>query len=154
MDSDWTTKEKREWTMIVFSELLKSFINEKNISVKKLAANVQMDRTLIQKYMSGSRVPKNYREVQKLADGMMLLPEQQGELLDAYYRNLYGDKTYEGYRKIAETLEGMKDFRRRTACRGISRYRDAGGTTGGSGVRAARKTGSGAGVHQPAAEGM
>ena len=36
--------------MIVFSELLKSFINEKNISVKKLAANVQMDRTLIQKY--------------------------------------------------------------------------------------------------------
>ena len=40
--------------MIVFSELLKSFINEKNISVKKLAANVQMDRTLIQKYMSGS----------------------------------------------------------------------------------------------------
>ena len=41
---------------------------------------------------------------------MMLLPEQQGELLDAYYRNLYGDKTYEGYRKIAETLEGMKDF--------------------------------------------
>ncbi len=111
MDSDWTTKEKREWTMIVFSELLKSFINEKNISVKKLAANVQMDRTLIQKYMSGSRVPKNYREVQKLADGMMLLPEQQGELLDAYYRNLYGDKTYEGYRKIAETLEGMKDFR-------------------------------------------
>ena len=62
MDSDWTTKEKREWTMIVFSELLKSFINEKNISVKKLAANVQMDRTLIQKYMSGSRVPKNYRE--------------------------------------------------------------------------------------------
>ena len=121
--------------MIVFSELLKSFINEKNISVKKLAANVQMDRTLIQKYMSGSRGPKNYREVQKLADGMMLLPEQQGELLDAYYRNLYGDKTYEGYRKIAETL-------------------DAGGTTGGSGVRAARKTGSGAGVHQPAAAGM
>ena len=57
--------------MIVFSELLKSFINEKNISVKKLAANVQMDRTLIQKYMSGSRVPKNYREVQKLADGML-----------------------------------------------------------------------------------
>lgn len=97
--------------MIVFSELLKSFINEKNISVKKLAANVQMDRTLIQKYMSGSRTPKNYREVQKLAGGMMLLPEQQGELLDAYYRNLYGDKTYEGYRKIAETLEGMKDFR-------------------------------------------
>ena len=141
-------KRKREWTMIVFSELLKSFINEKNISVKKLAANVQMDRTLIQKYMSGSRTPKNYREVQKLADGMMLLPEQQGELLDAYYRNLYGDKTYEGYRKIAETLEGMKDFR------GISRYRDARGTTGGSGVRAARKTGSGAGVHQPAAEGM
>ena len=104
-------KRKREWTMIVFSELLKSFINEKNISVKKLAANVQMDRTLIQKYMSGSRTPKNYREVQKLAGGMMLLPEQQGELLDAYYRNLYGDKTYEGYRKIAETLEGMKDFR-------------------------------------------
>ena len=65
--------------MIVFSELLKSFINEKNISVKKLAANVQMDRTLIQKYMSGSRVPKNYREVQKLADGMMLLPESSRE---------------------------------------------------------------------------
>ena len=70
--------------MIVFSELLKSFINEKNISVKKLAANVQMDRTLIQKYMSGSRGPKNYREVQKLADGMMLLPEQQGELTEIF----------------------------------------------------------------------
>lgn len=87
---------------------------------------------------------------------MMLLPEQQGELLDAYYRNLYGDKTYEGYRKIAETLEGMKDFRMKEPAvpAGISRYRDARGTTGGSGVRAARKTGSGAGVHQPAAEGM
>ena len=115
-----------------------------------------MDRTLIQKYMSGSRTPKNYREVQKLADGMMLLPEQQGELLDAYYRNLYGDKTYEGYRKIAETLEGMKDFRMKEPAvpAAFPRYRDARGTTGGSGVRAARKTGSGAGVHQPAAEGM
>ena len=70
--------------MIVFSELLKSFINEKNISVKKLAANVQMDRTLIQKYMSGSRVPQNYREVQKRAEGMRVLREQKGELLDEY----------------------------------------------------------------------
>ncbi len=60
--------------------------------------------------MSGSRGLEELQRVQKLADGMMLLPEQQGELLDAYYRNLYGDKTYEGYRKIAETLEGMKDF--------------------------------------------
>ena len=141
--------------MIVFSELLKSFINEKNISVKKLAANVQMDRTLIQKYMSGSRVPKNYREVQKLADGMMLLPEQQGELLDAYYRNLYGDKTYEVSEDRRDTgrNEGFS-YEGTGIARGISRYRDAGGTTGGSGVRAARKTGSGAGVHQPAAEGM
>ena len=74
--------------------------------------------------MSGSRVPKNYREVQKLADGMMLLPEQQGELLDAYYRNLYGDKTYEGYRKIAETLEGIDVYKRQAPVGLSKRGRD------------------------------
>ena len=82
--------------MIVFSELLKSFINEKNISVKKLAANVQMDRTLIQKYMSGSRTPEELQRGAKAGRRNDAAAGQQGELLDAYYRNLYGDKTYEG----------------------------------------------------------
>ena len=44
------------------------------------------------------------------------------------YRNLYGDKTYRGVSKIAETLEGMKDFLYEGTgiARGISRCRDAG----------------------------
>lgn len=97
--------------MLVFSELLKKYINENKISVKKLSSELHMDRTLMQKYMSGNRIPKNYLEVERIGQVLLLLPQQQEELLEAYYRDIYGDKNYESYIMIKDALEGVRDFR-------------------------------------------
>lgn len=64
--------------MSTFSDLLKQHINDKGISVRKLSMELEIDRTLLQKYMSGSRTPKNHLEVRKIAKGISLIPQRNG----------------------------------------------------------------------------
>lgn len=97
--------------MILFSELLKEYISLNRISVKKLAECVGMDRTLLQKYMSGLRRPKNKREVERISLCMLLTPEQREKLLLSYYQTVYGRKTYESFRQIKDFLEGNGNLR-------------------------------------------
>lgn len=94
-----------------FCELMKEYISKGRISVKKLAADMGIDRTLLQKYIAGSRKPKNRREVDQIALCMMLSPAEQDRLVTAYFQGIYGRKSYESFQQIKRFLEGNIDLK-------------------------------------------
>lgn len=97
--------------MSLFSEALKEFVEKSHISVRKLSLELNMDRTLFHKYLSGIRIPKSFKEVQNISHAMMLLPAQQKILSEAYAKSIYGEKSYQSFEKIRQILEGMYDLR-------------------------------------------
>ncbi len=97
--------------MSLFSEMLKEYVKKSRISVSKLAAEAEIDRTLLHKYLSGSRLPASRGQVARMGRAMMLLPMQQDLLLEHYAKSAYGEKKYESFGKIRRILEGMQDLR-------------------------------------------
>ena len=51
--------------MSQFSDLLSIYIKESPYNVKNLANKIQMDRTILQKYISGNRFPTSYACIEK-----------------------------------------------------------------------------------------
>lgn len=97
--------------MSLFSDLLKKHVDNQKMSVRKLAEKLQIDRTLFQKYLSGARIPKNYNEVTKIGQELMLTSEQKELLLKRYHESIYGAKKYESFMAIKDVLEGTNDLR-------------------------------------------
>lgn len=96
--------------MSQFSELLKGYAKSSGGSNRKLAAKIGMDRTLLQKYLSGERLPKNREEVEVLSKGLMLSVYQQGQLIELYYREVYGNKKYDCYLQIKTFYENIENY--------------------------------------------
>lgn len=72
---------------------------------------LEIDRTLLQKYMSGSRTPKNHLEVRKIAKGISLSSAEQDDLLETYYESIYAPEKYGDFLMIRNVLAGTQDFR-------------------------------------------
>ena len=96
--------------MPVFAEVLKYYINESHVSVRKLSMETGIDRTLIHKYMADRRIPKSIEEVKRLGRCLMLSPEKQKQLLESYNQSLYGEERYRGFLTIQQILLGVPDF--------------------------------------------
>lgn len=97
--------------MSVYGERLKKYIKDSGLSVRKLAAEANIDRTLLQRYLSGERLSKNVKEVRYLSECLMLSPENQENLIESYNQTRYGLKKYESFLMIRDMLSGMVDFR-------------------------------------------
>lgn len=96
--------------MSAYGDCLKRYIKDKRVSVRKLSMETKIDRTLIQKYLSGDRLPKNIDEVNQISDCLMLSPEKKEELVRQYNKSYYGDKQYEGFLMIRDILNGLVDY--------------------------------------------
>ncbi|HIZ07010.1 MAG TPA: hypothetical protein IAA08_03625 [Candidatus Eubacterium avistercoris] len=96
--------------MPVFAEVLKYYINESHVSVRKLSMEAGIDRTLIHKYMADRRIPKSIEEVKRLGRCLMLSSEKQKQLLESYNQSLYGEERYRGFLTIQQILLGVPDF--------------------------------------------
>lgn len=97
--------------MASYGEILRKFIKDSGMSVRKLSIETDINRTLLQKYLSGERLPKNIREVQHISECLMLSPEKKEALLECYNRSRYGAKRYDSFLMIRDMLNGQADFR-------------------------------------------
>lgn len=97
--------------MASYGEILRKFIKDSGMSVRKLSVETDINRTLLQKYLSGERLPKNIREVQHISECLMLSPEKKEALLECYNRSRYGAKRYDSFLMIRDMLNGQADFR-------------------------------------------
>lgn len=111
------------------------------MSVSRLAKETGFNRTLLQKYLSGDRLPKTVQESCQLAEALMLSPEKQEELLEQYNRSRYGIRQYDGFLMIRDIVRGLVDYRmqpayvRESARQSVSPI--SGEHAGGSGARTA-----------------
>lgn len=97
--------------MASYGEILRKFIKDSGMSVRKLSVETDINRALLQKYLSGERLPKNIKEVQHISECLMLSPEKKEALLECYNRSRYGAKRYDSFLMIRDMLNGQADFR-------------------------------------------
>lgn len=127
--------------MSLYGECLRKYIEESGMSVSRLAKETGFNRTLLQKYLSGDRLPKTVQESCQLAEALMLSPEKQEELLEQYNRSRYGIRQYDGFLMIRDIVRGLVDYRmqpayvRESARQSVSPI--SGEVAGGSGARTA-----------------
>ena len=97
--------------MSSYGDSLRKYIKENGMSVRKLSIETEINRTLLQKYLSGERLPKNLEEVNHISRCLMLSPAKQENLIECYNRSRYGEKRYEGFLMIRDMLKGLTNFR-------------------------------------------
>lgn len=90
--------------MSQFSEKLKYLIEESGTNIYQLAKNAGLDRTTIQRSITGERLPGT-AFVEKLCDFLRVSPRERKDLMELYSINKIGEKTYAGRKYIKELIE-------------------------------------------------
>lgn len=90
--------------MSKFSEKLRLLIEESGIKIYQLAKNAELDRTTIQRAITGQRLP-GLNFVEKLSGYLRLSPAERTELFDLYSISKIGENVYAGRKYIKEIVE-------------------------------------------------
>lgn len=96
--------------MIRFGEKLKGYMNETKSSVSRIAEEAGLDRTVLHKYMAGSRLPKTCEEVESIAKALRLSLKDQEKLMEYYNKEIYGEQSYESFQVMKRMLEGIPEL--------------------------------------------
>jgi len=99
-------KNKQVIFMSAFSAMLSGYVNLQKTNISSLSSESGIERTLLHKYISGSRTPSDICAVRSVADALMLSPQQKKSLCDSFRLTVLGE---EGYRNIEQT-EKILDF--------------------------------------------
>ena len=93
--------------MSQFSNLLSIYIKESPYNIKNLANEIQIDRTILQKYISGKRFPTNYATIQKIISHLTLTDQQKYDLKKAYQIEKLGLDQYNYLLEIKSIIENI-----------------------------------------------
>lgn len=92
---------------VVFSVLLDYLIKNSSYSIKKLAEETNINRTVLQKYISGDRFPSSYANIEKIADKLTLSKQQREHLYNVYKIEKVGYHKYECLKSIKQIIENI-----------------------------------------------
>lgn len=95
--------------MSQFSEMLKKLVEDNGITVYKLAKDAGLDRTTIQRSLSGERLP-GVSFVQRLCDYMRVSPAERNELMELYVISKIGEDIYNGRKCIEKIIEQIAEL--------------------------------------------
>lgn len=77
-----------------FASVLKEYITESKLSIASLSRLSDVNRTMIQKYISGTQLPANHEILNKILNHLALTQPQKEELLQLYKIEKIGLDTY------------------------------------------------------------
>ena len=77
-----------------FASVLKEHITESKLSIASLSRLSDVNRTMIQKYISGTQLPANHEILNKILNHLALTQSQKEELLQLYKIEKIGLDTY------------------------------------------------------------
>lgn len=80
-----------------FSNILSEYVHERKTNISALSSETGIDRTLLHKYISGSRTPSGIETVLQISDGLMLSDEEKFLLCDSYRLASLGEEGYERF---------------------------------------------------------
>ena len=90
-----TSKKQVEETD--FSRHLKQYLQEHEITVAELAAEVGMDRVTIFRYVKGERKPEDTGIVEKILNALRMRSAEREQFLEEYDRAKMGDEMVESH---------------------------------------------------------
>ena len=96
--------------MNTFSELLFNYIKKSGFTNIHFAKICGIDRTLMQKYISGKRLPKQEQTRKTLYEKLHLSPDERFIMEEAYQREALGPGVFEQQKSIQNILENFSEI--------------------------------------------
>lgn len=82
------------FAMSIFSDMLKTYIHEKDIKVGALAHYCNLERSTVYKFINGKRVPMSAELVEQIAHFIKLAPLETHRFREAWKMSHMGENTY------------------------------------------------------------
>lgn len=90
--------------MSEYSELLRGYIQEKDIKVDKLTQYCGVERSSMYKFINGKRKVTKKEIAKKIANYMQLSPKECEQYYEAYYRSLEGERAYRERKQLEDFI--------------------------------------------------
>jgi len=94
-----------------FGKTIREHIEKKGYTLYNFAKQYGIERTLLQKYISEDRKPKDVQEVISIAEFLELSSEETIDLLEKYNILKYGCKRYKSFKSIERIINNKKPDR-------------------------------------------
>ena len=92
----------------LFSEKLSKYVTQKNIKVYQLSRLSGIERTWLQKMLTGSRKPSNKTQILLLAQALSLTNGETEELLDLYSILEMGEEKWNRRRNVMRLIQSFR----------------------------------------------
>ena len=94
-------------SMSQFSELLREYINKKDITIKALAEKCGIDRTYLHKILKGERKVPSMEFVENISLQLMLSAEDKSRLIELYSISEMGEEVYNRRKQVSKIIHDM-----------------------------------------------
>lgn len=88
--------------MMSFDRLFSQHVNQQKTDITALADYCQADPNVLRKWLRGKDKPKTPETVRKICWYLALSPDATRQMLNAYYRCLWGDDAYDEFLSICQ----------------------------------------------------
>lgn len=96
--------------MSAFSERLHAYITRADMKIAVLSKLSGVDRSFIQKMLSGERIPSDMVVLARLSDALMLTPTERRSLREAYSISRMGEEVYHRRNMVKHLLEDADSY--------------------------------------------
>ena len=96
--------------MSEFSEYLEKSIKSRGFTNSEFAKMCGIERTLLQKYLSGQRLFKKHEILRLICEKLHLSPDEKEQMEDKYRKALLGGKLYEQRKMVRDLIESFQQL--------------------------------------------
>lgn len=89
-------------------------MKKNEISMVELSRETDIDRTVIYRYVKGTRVPSDINVVIRIADAMQMSVREKKHLLEEYDKLVFGEEMVYSYQYIQKLMRELERMRRET----------------------------------------
>ncbi len=93
-----------------FSEILRSYLNEHNITMADLSRNTGIERFALSRYVNGKRVPSKPETVEAIADALQMTYAEKNAFLEAFDKAFYGDSVVNSYNYMKNLFNSLNNL--------------------------------------------
>lgn len=93
-----------------FSNKLKYYLERSNYSITSFAKSCEIDRTLLHKYTTGTRIPKNSKFIDLISDKLLLSVTERDEIYRLWKMESIGPNLFLQREKIKNLLENFSIY--------------------------------------------
>ena len=90
--------------MAIFAEKLKTYIEKSGQTIYMVAQGSGVNRTLIHRMTTGTRIPSQKETVASIAKALLLSPTDTDDLLEAYEMSKRGESAYRQLQLVRQLL--------------------------------------------------